>query len=671
MADNEVGTGYVVIKPKMEEGAISNLEAKGKAGGAGFGGAFQVAAGNLIANAVQSIASAAVGVFQDAFGNYANYEQLVGGVETLFKESAGIVQQNAQDAYRTAGMSANEYMEQVTSFSASLLQGLGGDTVAAANYADMAMRDMSDNANKMGTDMESITNAYQGFAKQNYTMLDNLKLGYGGTKTEMERLLKDASEIAGVEFNIDNYNDVIEAIHVMQEQMGIAGTTTVEGAATISGSVGKMKAAWQNFLTGVFDESADLGDLAERLFDSLGDVFANVVPRVGVLVSRMFTELPQGIIYALSSIPSILAPTIMAVFGEQMGGQIDDAISGAFEGITAVLEGAFAAIAPIFETVISFITENLFPVIGDILTTVGEVLGGVMETVSAIMPVVQGIVEDAMAGIKGVIDVVWPYVQGVIQGVMTGIRAFMDNVWPHISNVIVGAMNVIRGIISAVWPVVKGIVETAMNAISGIVETAWPVIQGVVENVSNAIEAVTQAVWPAIQGIVEGATSAIDGAIHGFDSLASFVQGVFDGIKSAIEGPMEAAKNFVGGIIDTIKGFFNFNISWPHIPLPHINYSLIEVPLLGSIPDPTSLSVDWYAKGGIVDGATLIGAGEAGPEMILPRRGDLMDEFAARVAGRSDDVLIKWLDRNLGPIIHEYAPSLTRRDFDRLSRGAV
>lgn len=177
MANEEVGTGYVLIKPKMDDGAVADMEAKGGKAGGGFGTAFQVAAGNLIANAVTSIASAAVEVFSNAFSNYADYEQLVGGVETLFKESADVVQRNASMAYATAGLSANQYMEQVTSFSASLLQGLGGDTEAAAAYADMAIRDMSDNANKMGTDMGRITDAYQGFAKQNYTMLDNLKLG--------------------------------------------------------------------------------------------------------------------------------------------------------------------------------------------------------------------------------------------------------------------------------------------------------------------------------------------------------------------------------------------------------------------------------------------------------------------------------------------------------------
>ena len=207
---------------------------------AGKWGAAIVAGAAAAATAVSGLAATTV-------SSYADYEQLIGGVETLFKDSAGIVEGYAKNAYKTAGMTANQYMETVTSFSASLLQGLNGDTAEAAKVADMAITDMSDNANKMGTDMQSIQNAYQGFAKQNYTMLDNLKLGYGGTKTEMERLLADASKLSGVRYNIDNLNDVYEAIHVIQGEMGITGTTAKEATSTISGSIFLIMALLSDF----------------------------------------------------------------------------------------------------------------------------------------------------------------------------------------------------------------------------------------------------------------------------------------------------------------------------------------------------------------------------------------------------------------------------------------
>ena len=230
--------------------------------------------------AVAAAGTAIVAIGQQAIEQYADYEQLVGGVETLFKQSSDTVMGYAENAYKTAGMSANEYMETVTSFSASLLQSLDGDTAAAAEKANLAITDMSDNANKMGTDMEMIQNAYQGFAKQNYTMLDNLKLGYGGTKEEMQRLLEDAEKLSGIEYDISSYADIVDAIHVVQTEMGITGTTAKEASTTIQGSVSSMKSAWQNLLVGMADDNADFGQLVNNLVDSAVTVGENIIPRV-------------------------------------------------------------------------------------------------------------------------------------------------------------------------------------------------------------------------------------------------------------------------------------------------------------------------------------------------------------------------------------------------------
>lgn len=226
--------------------------------------------------------------------NYAEYEQLVGGVETLFKNSANEVQKYADMAYKTAGLSANDYMSTVTSFSASLLQSLGGDTERAAKYADRAVIDMADNANKMGTSIEMIQNAYQGFAKQNYTMLDNLKLGYGGTKTEMERLLADAEKISGMEFDISSFADVTEAIHIIQENMGIAGTTATEAEETIQGSLLAAKAAFMNFTVGIADENANVEELLNQLVESVVIAGENIIPRVGEILGNIVTLLVEN-----------------------------------------------------------------------------------------------------------------------------------------------------------------------------------------------------------------------------------------------------------------------------------------------------------------------------------------------------------------------------------------
>lgn len=254
---------------------------------------FDVLKANLTSQAIISgakkIADLFVKIGDAALNGYAEYEQLVGGVETLFKESSAKVQKYAENAYKTAGLSANDYMNTVTSFSASLLQSLGNDTEKAAEYADMAITDMSDNANKMGTTMDMIQNAYQGFAKQNYTMLDNLKLGYGGTKQEMERLLEDAEKIQQangkmVSYSIDSYADMVDAIHVVQTEMGITGTTALEASTTIEGSINSMKAAWSNLMVGVADENADISALTKQFVDSTMTAANNVFPRVEQMI---------------------------------------------------------------------------------------------------------------------------------------------------------------------------------------------------------------------------------------------------------------------------------------------------------------------------------------------------------------------------------------------------
>ena len=300
MADGKVEIGIELD----DDGVKKDAEQAGRKAGDGFGEGFNSGSGGGIKKvgatlAQLGIAAAAAGaaatlaVGKAALEAYASFEQLEGGIKTLFgEESMGAVYANAERAFETAGMSANQYMETVTGFSASLIQSLGGDTAKAAEYADMAITDMSDNANKMGTSMESIQYAYQGFAKQNYTMLDNLKLGYGGTRAEMERLLADAEEIQRrngvmVDYTIDSYADVVEAIHVVQDEMGIAGATADEAMTTIQGSVNMAKAAWENWLVAIADSDGDVKAATENLVISVGAAAQNIVPRIGEIVTAL------------------------------------------------------------------------------------------------------------------------------------------------------------------------------------------------------------------------------------------------------------------------------------------------------------------------------------------------------------------------------------------------
>ena len=267
-----------------------------------------------LVNGVKQLGSQLLELGKQSFNLYADYEQLVGGVDTLFKDSSLRVQGYANDAYKTAGLTANKYMETVTSFSASLLQGLNGDTKQAADIANMAIIDMSDNANKMGTDMTAIQNAYQGFAKQNYTMLDNLKLGYGGTKTEMQRLLDHAEKLTGIKYDISNLSDVYKAIHAVQEELGITGTTAKEASTTIQGSIASMKSAWQNLLTGMADENANHKQLVQNFVNSIigengeGGVIGNIVPRIRIMIDglkQIFSELWNQLPKIAEQIPEI------------------------------------------------------------------------------------------------------------------------------------------------------------------------------------------------------------------------------------------------------------------------------------------------------------------------------------------------------------------------------
>lgn len=322
---------------------------------------------DAIKSGVKKLASAVTEIGKASFEGYSQYEQLVGGVETLFKESAGIVQKYAANAYKTAGLSANQYMSTVTSFSASLLQGLGNDTAAAAEYADMAITDMADNANKMGTSMEAIQNAYQGFAKQNYTMLDNLKLGYGGTKAEMERLLEDAAKIKAangemVTYSIDSFADMVDAIHVVQMEMGITGTTAKEAESTIEGSIASMKSAWSNLATGMADETADMEQLTQDFVDSVGTAAKNIIPRVEQIVIGVGTATVEGISYlrktneAIDLVVTVLEDVAVAagiagagLAAVKVGSEISSAVStfkAISESLTALtIESGKAAVA--------------------------------------------------------------------------------------------------------------------------------------------------------------------------------------------------------------------------------------------------------------------------------------------------------------------------------------
>lgn len=361
--------------------------------------------GNAIVSGIKAVASGIKSLISGAIEGYGEYEQLVGGVETLFGSSADTVIKNAETAYKTAGLSANAYMETVTSFSASLLQSMGNDTKAAAKKADQALTDMSDNANKMGTDMQSIQNAYQGFAKQNYTMLDNLKLGYGGTKEEMQRLIDDANALNAAQgnytnYSIESYADIVDAIHTVQTEMGITGTTALEASTTIEGSIGAMKAAYQNFVTGLGDQNADIGALTEELIQTAGTVAENVLPVIENVVKNIAeTVKKQGpdmitkfVAYATEKLPEVLKLGIQLIVS---------LVKGLAQNLPELLRGTLALV----DTIISAFLDSL----PDIIEVGKDIVRGLWEGIKAVASwigeKVSGFVGGLVDGVKGVLGI--------------------------------------------------------------------------------------------------------------------------------------------------------------------------------------------------------------------------------------------------------------------------
>lgn len=366
--------------------------------------------GDAIKSGIKALASGIKSLISSAVEGYGEYEQLVGGVETLFGSSANTVIKNAENAYKTAGLSANAYMETVTSFSASLLKSMGNDTEAAAKKADQALTDMSDNANKMGTDMQSIQNAYQGFAKQNYTMLDNLKLGYGGTKEEMARLIEDAAKLKGL-YGAEaalyankgvngDLSIIIDAIHTVQTEIGITGTTALEASTTVEGSISSMKAAYQNFVTGLGDQNADIGALTEELIQTAGTVAKNVLPVIESVVKNIAeTVREQGpdmitrfVAYATEKMPEVLK------LGVQL---IVSLVKGLAQNLPELLRGTLALV----DAIISAFLDSL----PDIIEVGKDIVRGLWEGIklmaSWIGEKISGFVGGLVDGVKGVLGI--------------------------------------------------------------------------------------------------------------------------------------------------------------------------------------------------------------------------------------------------------------------------
>lgn len=428
--DGDVDKGFSETSSKAE--TLASKLKGGLATAAKVGGAAIAAAG-----------AAAIAITKQAVENYGEYEQLVGGVETLFKSSADTVMQYAANAYQTAGMSANEYMTTVTAFSASLLQSMGNDTDAAAEKANLAITDMSDNANKMGTDMQSIQNAYQGFAKQNYTMLDNLKLGYGGTKEEMQRLLDDANALNAAQGNYTNYTissyaDIVDAIHTVQTEMGITGTTQLEASTTIQGSIASMKAAYDNFITGLGDENADMAELTTNLLGSTVTVAENLLPvvekileNIGVVVQEKGPEMIEKFVgYAVEKLPQVIELGMKMVLA---------IVSGLADNLPQIVRSVLDMMATIVKTFVSSLP--------DIVDVGKQIVKGLWEGIKAmgswIKNKIGSFFSGIVSGVKSKLGIHSPsrVFAGIGENMALGLGEGWDNEYDSIKRGITGGLD--------------------------------------------------------------------------------------------------------------------------------------------------------------------------------------------------------------------------------------
>lgn len=477
-------------------------------------------AGNLAkmgAAAGAAIGAATAALTKQALDLYASYEQLVGGVDTLFKESSSTVQQYAANAYQTAGMSSNQYMETVTSFSSSLIKSLGGDTAAAAEYADVAIRDMADNANKMGTSIDVIQQTYASLARGNYAMLDNLKIGYGGTKAELEELLKDAEAYQAaqgnmVDYSIDSYADIVSAIHDVQVAQGIAGATAAEAASTIEGSANAAKAAWENWLTGLGDTNADMSKLTENLANSIITAAKNIIPRVGTIITALVGTMMAAIPDALGDLGETVMPELwnllstileaapqMAAAGIEL---VSSLVLGMLESLprfistfaTSIVSTGLPMLLSSVTTVATGIVSALPGLIWNIVDMVPELIGDVVSSIVGSIPVlVQGFVELFTAFTIALPEILSMLVEELPQIIDTVVDTLLENA----PILIAAAFQLFMAILNGLW-------NAAPNILSGLAELAATIVSKVAELPSRMVEIggnIVRGLWEGVQNL--------------------------------------------------------------------------------------------------------------------------------------------------------------------------
>jgi phage-related protein len=573
-------------------------------------------AGAAAATAVTALVSKSVGAFAD-------YEQLTGGVETLFgaggrsveeyAQSVGksvsdiqgkydslmsaqnAVLENANKAYMTAGMSANEYMDTVTGFSASLISSLGGDTNKAADYANLALVDMSDNANKMGTDMESIKNAYKGFAKQNYTMLDNLKLGYGGTQEEMKRLLSDAEKLTGQRYDISSFADITQAIHAIQTQMDITGTTAKEASTTISGSWGSLKAAFQNVLVGLttggdmFDQSLDaLINTAVTFGQNIIPAIKGALSGVGYLIEGLAPVIGETIPPLINDLAPTLANSAVSLISSLVNGltqnatQFSECLSNmiivAVAGISTVVPQLLDAASKIVSNLMQGLTNSMPQIVNGAVTLVEGLVNGLVNNIPLLImgavQLVASLANGLIANLPRIIDAGVNLITGIVSASYSMMPQIIQNGMQLVVNLAVGLVRAIPQLIAAL-PRITGAIVKGFKSVNWfdlglqLIKSIWEGIKSIGSEMWNGVKEKTSELWGGVKNVVseklnniKSAYDAHGGGLKGatfaaIEGVKEYYRTGYDAINQLTGGKLGEVVNAVGEKMEVVKGKFS------------------------------------------------------------------------------------------------------------------
>ena len=560
MAATELGQAYVQIIPSAKgiSGKITSaIDPESKSAGKSAGS-------NIASGIKKAIAAAGIGLaLKKTIMEGAELEQSIGGIETLFKGSADTMRKYADEAYKTVGVSANDYMKNVTSFSASLLQSLGGDTDKAAEVANRAMIDMGDNANKMGTNMRDIQNAYQGFAKQNYTMLDNLKLGYGGTKTEMERLLRDAQKLSGVKYDISNLADVYTAVGVIQDQLGITGTTALEAEETITGSLNAMKSAFTNVL-GNLAIGEDIKPALKALAKTVSTfLFGNLFPMIGNILS----ELPSAIMIFIQE----AAPQFMESGKTMLMSMLKGIVTGLptfFEGMVTVMNNLVAWIQEqlpmILKEGVSFISNfatGIFDGMPEVITNMGEILNGIL---TAVMDFVPTILDAGIDLISNMAQGIWDNMPEIVESISNVLGGLLDTIIENYPEYFKKGWEIIGKIAKGIWDNLPEIIKTMFNLLRELVKKIGEHLPEFLAKGLLMIGQLAIGLVKAIPSLVAKIPEIVVAILGGFGGLVGdffniggdLIRGLWNGINNVKTWLKNKISGWVDNVIGGIKKFF-------------------------------------------------------------------------------------------------------------------